>query len=60
MVTTATHETFRMILNYNYTTPITKTYDYMVLYNTALNNGIKIVAILEDGVVYKNITNYDI
>ena len=51
-VTTATHDIFRGLIKYNYEIPH-DTYSFSVLYNTALNFGYKIVAVYEDGVVYR-------
>jgi hypothetical protein len=49
------HDVLQMRLSFNYTYPITDSYSYATLCNYALNHGIKIIAILDDGVVFQNI-----
>ena len=49
------HSTLSMILSFNYNIPVIDSYHYAVLCNKALNHGIKIVAILDDGIVYEDV-----
>lgn len=50
-----THDALSIRLSYNYTYPVTDSYSYANLCNWALNHGIKIIAIVDDGVVYENV-----
>lgn len=49
----ATHENFRSTIGYSYPFPVLTAWDYSNICNTAISSGLEVVAMLEDGVVYK-------
>ncbi len=51
----ATHEVFRAMIGFNYIIPVVTAWDYSLICNTAAPVGFDVLAILEDGVVYKSI-----
>ena len=51
----ATHEEFRAMIGYTYVFPIIDAWHHANICNGAVNLGYKVVAILHDGVVYRNI-----
>ena len=52
---TASHDIFRSLIGYNYAYPIFTTYEYSNLCVNAENAGMRIVQVLDDGVVYTQI-----
>ena len=53
-VTSVNHEIFQSMICFNYSYPVTTHYEYQSIYNRALDYNFEIIAILHDGIVYKN------
>ena len=55
MVTYADHNVFMSMIGYYYNIPVETAQDYVNIYNAAIISNCEIIAILFDGVVYKDL-----
>ena len=53
MIMVQPHEIFQQMIGVTYATPVTKAWNYAEICRTAREAGYEVMAILEDGVVYK-------
>lgn len=52
-IQSASHDTFQSMIGYMYAYPVKTAWDYAGIYQVALDRNIRIIAMLDDGVVYQ-------
>lgn len=55
MTYSITHEELKRRISLNYIHPVIDAWSYCSIYNRALEEGMKIIAMLDDGVVYESV-----